>query len=634
MTARADSRINFKAIDNVSGVVEKISNKFPKLTKAATRSQKAFERVDKSSAKLKGNLSRIGGGMKSVGGAMTAGLTLPIVAFGAKALQVSNEFSTSMNKVQALTGASEKQLKSMRDEAKKLGSTTSFSASQAADAMAFFGQAGWKTNEILKATGPTLALAAASGTDLAQTADIMSNVMGGFNMKATEAARAADVMALATARGNINMSMIGESMKDAAPVAQKYGASIEEVSALTAKLGDAGIQGSKAGTTLKNMFLNISAGGSKVKKIMGSLGVKTIDPTTGKLRKMTDILVDMNKAFKAKGLSDSKKLAVLDQVFGKRAIAGAGVLLNAVQQLDPATGKVVNTVAVLEKGLKNADGTAKRMEKTMLKGMPGAIATLKSAFEGMMIAIMDSGLGDFLEKIIRHIATFFQWVSNLNPTLLKWGAIIAGIVAVIGPLIGVLGVVISFLPMLISGFNTLLVILPILKAGAFALLLPFIKFIAIAAVVVGAIYLIKNNWETIVKFFWKTVGILQTVFEKFSAFLDTRLGTALFLPLKMLKEMINLAPKVLSKIGSFFGFGGDDKTKKIDGAVQKAKASGVPSGEETGSQELTKKNSEFMLRKQQASVDVKFSNMPKETRVMTDDRDSLLNVDTGMMGAI
>lgn len=610
MTTRADSKISFKAIDNVSGVVERISSKFPTLTSAAKKSANAMDRLDKSSSKLKQNLSRISGGMKSIGGAMTAGITLPIAALGVQAFEISRTFDKSMNKVQALTGANEKQLASLRAEAKKLGSETSFSASQAADAMAFFGQAGWDTNQILKATGPTLALAAASGTDLAMTADIMSNVMGGFAISADEAQRAADVLAKATAKGNINMEMIGETMKDAAPVAQKYGASLEEVAALTAKLGDAGIQGSKAGTTLKNMFLNLSAPTSEIEKIMTSLGVKAVDPATGKMRKMTDILVDMNKAFESKGLTDSKRLAVLDAVFGKRAIAGAGVLLNAVKTLDPATGKVVNTVAELEKGLINSQGHAKQMEQTMLKGLPGAVDTVKSAFEGMMIAIMDSGLSEFLAKIIIKVSEFFQWISKLNPTILKWGAIIAGIVAAIGPLLFIFGSMIAALPLLISGFNALAIIMPILQIGMIPLLLVMAKFIAIAALVAGAAYLIIENWQPLKAFF----------VDFFTE------------PIQQAKDLLGWLGK-MTGISSLFGFGRDDVDKKLKEQGFSFEANGQPAGKETGSKELTRQNTEFEMRKQQASVDVKFSNMPKDTRVMTDDRDKILNVDTGMMGA-
>jgi len=608
MSSIVDKKLRFKAVDNVSGVVDRLSSKFPKLTKNAIKSQRAFERVQKSSAKMRQNLSRVGNGMKSTGLAMTMGLTLPIAAFGASAFKTAATFDKSMNKVQALTGASEKSLKSMREEAKRLGSTTAFSASQAGDAMAFFGQAGFNTNEILKATGPTLALAAASSTDLATTADIASNIMGGFNIKASEMGRVADVLALATAKGNINLSMMGETFKDAAPVALKYGSSLEEVSALTAKLGDAGIQGSKAGTTLKNMFLKITAAGPRAQKILKALGVQAIDPATGKMRKMTDILVMMNKGFKSKNVGEAKKLAILNEIFGKRAIAGAGVLLNAVQQMDPATGKVTNAVADLEKKLKGSTGAAKEMQKTMQKGLPGAIASVKSAFEGFQIAFMDSGIKEFIADIINGIAKFFRWMSKLNPTLLKWGGIIAAVVAVMGPLVLIMGTIIAALPMLITGFEALAVIFPIMQAGLAPTLLLFAKFALVAGAIAFVAFSIIKNWEPIKNFF-------------------ADLFTS---PIQQIKDMIFWLGKI-SGISSLLGIG-DDTDEKLK--AQGFKFQGEPAGDPTKSEELTKKNSEFLLRKQQASVDVKFSNMPKDTRVMSEDRESILNIDTGLMGAI
>lgn len=607
-----DKKLRFSAIDNVSSVVDRISSKFPNMTSAVKKTQAQMDRMGESSKKLNKNLSNIGSGMKSVGAGMTASLTLPIVAFGASAFKTTQNFDKSMNKVKALTGATGDAIAALEAEALKLGSTTSFSASQAADAMAFFGQAGWDTNQILAATGPTLDLAAASGTDLAMTADIMSNVMGGFNIKATEAAKVSDILAKATAKGNINMEMIGETMKDAAPVAEKWGASLTEVAALTAKLGDAGIQGSKAGTTLKNMFLNLASPTAQVKKVMQGLGVNVVDPATGKLRKMTDVLVDMNKAFKSKGINDAQKLSILNEVFGARAIAGAGVLINAVETMDQATGKTVNSIADLEMGLENSVGHAKNMADTMLENLPGAVTNFQSAWEGLQLAIMKSGLSEFLASVINKITSLFQWIINLNPTILKWAAILAGVVAVIGPLIAAMGIVISFLPMLINGFNALLVILPIIKGAVFALSLPFLKFIAIGALVVGAITLIASNWDYLVDKFKTGIDFISNLLSP----LTDKIGAA------------------VSSLGSFFGLKGSSNEETRPTLGRRENISFTPGGDETGSSELTKKNFEFLSRKQQASVDVKFSNLPKETRVMTDDRFSILNVDTGMMGAI
>lgn len=611
MTATTEKKIKFKAHDNVSSVVSKITNKFPKLSKNIESTFRKMDRMSQSSKKLKQNLNKIGGGMKSIGAGMTVGLTAPIVAFGASAFNTSLQFDKSMNKVQALSRASAKEIGLLREQSKLLGSTTAFSATQAADAQAFFAQAGFKTNEIMSAVPATLSLAAASSTDLATSADILSNVMGGFNIQAAEAGRVADVLALSTAKGNINMEMIGESMKDAAPVAQKYGASIEEVASLTAKLGDAGIQGSKAGTTLKNMFLNLSTGAGQTKKIMKDLGVQVVDTSTGKLRNMTDILVDMNKAFEAKGLKDDKKLAVLDAVFGKRAIAGAGVLLDAVQKLDPVTGKTINTVAKLTKELENSNGAAKEMQDIQERGLPGAVNSFKSAWEGLQIAFMDSGIKDMIASILRGITNLFQWLSKLNPTVLKWAGVIAAVVAVMGPLVFAAGALISALPFIIAGIETLTVLFPILQIGMLPLLVIMAKFILIAGLVAGAAYLIYNAWGDFGNFF-------SGLFAE---------------PLQTLKDMVDWASNLVG-IGSIFGNSSDQTDANLK--AQGFKFQGAPVGAEgdsTGSKELTKKSFEYQSRQQQASVDVKFSNMPKDTRVITEDRESILNVDTGPMGA-
>lgn len=606
-----DKKIRFRAIDNVTAVTDKISNKFSKLTRKTALAQKKFERLSQSSKKLRNNLSKAGKGIKNVGKNMTVGLTAPIAAFGAMAFKTSVQFDKSMNKVQALSRASAKEIAALRKQSKLLGSETSFSASQAAEAQAFFAQAGFKTNEILKATPATLALAAATSTDLAQSADILSNVMGGFNVKADKAGKFVDILASVTARGNINMEMIGETMKDAAPVAQKYGASLEETAALTAKLGDAGIQGSKAGTTLKNMFLNLSAPTTRIKKIMKALGVETVDPVTGKMRSMTNILVDMNKQFKSKGITDSKKLAILNEVFGKRAIAGAGVLLNSVAMFDEKTGKTVNTVAKLTQELKNSKGVAKEMEKTMLKGLPGATASFTSAFEALQIAVMDSGIKDILAEIINKVAELFRWIANLNPTILRWGAILAGVVAVVGPLLFLFGGVISALPFLISGFQALAVIFPILQIGLLPVILLMAKFLAIAGLVAAAAYLIYDAWGDFGNFF-------KDLWAE---------------PLQNLKDMVDWAGKLVG-LGTMFGDDSDDVDAKLKAQGFTFGAAGEPTGSATGSKELTKKSNEFKQRQIGGAIDVKFSNMPKDTRVITDDKESILNVSTGMMGAI
>jgi len=589
----------------MSTVIDKVKGKFGPLTNAVDRTQRKFKIMQRRSADMSRSFSKMGKSMRGVGTTMSTRMSLPLAAFGALSIKTATEFQGSMNRVEALTGETGKSLDDMRKLAMKLGASTQFSATQAADAMAFFGQAGFKANEIMQATPATLALAAASSTDLATSADILSNVMGGFNVKADQAGKFADVLAKATARGNINMEMIAETMKDAAPVAQKFGSSIEEAAALTAKLGDAGIQGSKAGTTLKNMFLNLSSPTERIKDIIGALGINVVDKTTGKMRSMTNILVDMNKAFQQKGIKGAKKLAILNEVFGKRAIAGAGVLLDAVSKVDATTG--LNSVQSLTKELENSQGAAEKMANITQKGLPGAFKSLASAFEGVQLSILDLDFGgkklsDRIVEIVGKVTSFLQSLSGTNKALLKWGVIIGAVLAVIGPFIATLGVILSMVPFMISGFNAIVVGLGFLKAAAIGTLIPMLPMIAAVGLLATAGVLLYKNWKPIKSFF---------------ADLFTN-------PLQQLKDMVGFIGQ-LPGLNKLFGDDTDAKLAAQGFKIQDAQ------GQETGSRVAVKESKQNEIRQRKAVLDVNFSNLPKDTKVKADDRDSLIGDLTGMM---
>jgi len=609
MPKTAEGKLRLKAIDNMSRVIDGIKNKMPGMTRSVRKASTSFKLLQRRSEGFTKSAKKMGRSMQNIGKKATVGLTAPIGAFGALAVRTGINFEKSMNKVSALTGESGDALKAMRKEAKKLGSETAFSASQAADAMAFFGQAGWDANEIIAGTGPTLALAAASGTELAQSADILSNIMGGFGKKAEQANEIAGKLALTTAKGNVNLEMLGETFKDAGPVAFAAGNRFETVAALTAKLGDAGIQGSKAGTTLKQMFSQLAGPTTRIKKIMGELGVKSVDPATGKLRDMGEILVDLNKSFQAKGIKGAKKLAVLNEIFGKRAVAGADVLLNAVGKIDAKTG--LNSVQKLV-GLLDKDGpkAAKKMAKTMMKGLGGAFTQLGSAFEGVQLAILDldfggKKLGDRIVEIVTKLTKFLQGLSTTNKTMLKWIVIIGGVLAVIGPFVGILGTILFMVPSMVTGFNMLVAVLGALKVALAAAAIPAAILMAKFLLVAGAAYLIYKNWKPIKAFF-------------VDLFTD---------PLQQIKDMVKWIGKI-SGISSLFGLG-DDTDEKLRAQGFKLPDEG---GAPTKATQAIKDSSERKKREKKGVLDVNFSNVPKDTVIMLDDRESIVDNLTGAAG--
>lgn len=172
--------------------------------------------------------------------AMTAGLG----AFGAYALKAGSDFDAGMSEVQAISGASGKDLEALRDKAKEMGATTKFSATQSAEALKYMAMAGWGSEQMLAGLPGVMNLAAASGEDLGLVSDIVTDSLTAFGMKADETGRFVDVLAATSTGANTNVAMLGESFKYAAPVAGALGYTVEDTALALGLMANAGIKSS------------------------------------------------------------------------------------------------------------------------------------------------------------------------------------------------------------------------------------------------------------------------------------------------------------------------------------------------------------------------------------------------------
>jgi len=374
-------------------------------------------------------MRKIGKGAGSVakaGAKVTAVSGAAIFAIG----RVAATYQKSMNRVEALTGASADQMQRLGDQAKKLGRETQFSASQAADAMGFLGMAGYSVNDILAATPDLLNLAAAANIDLARAADIASNIMGAFGKNASETGAVADILARATASANVDMEMLAETMKDAAPIAKQFGASLKDTSVLAGFLGNIGIQGSKAGTAMKNIFLTLSAPPAKALKWFDQLGIKTTE--IGKdgenvLRPVKDSFKDLGGEL-AK-LPAPTRLEAIKDIFGKIPIASAAALANDL-------GKTNSQFVKLTEKMNDGTITAEGMAKTMNKGASGSFARMASAAEGVAIAMGESGILKGTESVFNIFAKIFSLLGKHAPILTKIIGIVFALAGVITAVAG------------------------------------------------------------------------------------------------------------------------------------------------------------------------------------------------------
>ena len=215
----------------------------------------------------KDNRDKRGQHLGNVMSTAAVGMTL------AAPLKTAMDFEAQMSRVGAVSNSTKEQQVQLTAKAREMGRDTKFSALEAGQGMEYLAMAGFNANQQMAAIGGVLDVAAAAGTELGRTSDIVSNALTGFGLQADQAGRVGDVLTKTFTGSNTTLESLGETLKYVAPVASSAGASIELVAAMTGVLGDAGIQGSMAGTTLRNTFLRLIAPAKDAQKHMKQLGI-------------------------------------------------------------------------------------------------------------------------------------------------------------------------------------------------------------------------------------------------------------------------------------------------------------------------------------------------------------------------
>jgi TP901 family phage tail tape measure protein len=389
----------------------------------------AESRTTASANRMAQDWKKIGEAAETLGKNLSVFVTAPLVAFGATSIKTAGDFEAAMNRVRGITRATGVEFQQLENLAKELGATTQFSASQAADAMGFLAMAGFNTNQIISALPGTLELAAAGNLDLARAADIASNVLSGYGMEAEEVGRVNDVLALASISANTNVEQLGNAFKFVAPVASAMGVTIEESAAAIGIMSDAGIQGEMAGTALRNILAELA-------KESDTLGVSVYD-TNGVMLPLADILAQLE----SRGFTTAESMGE----FGMRA----GPALQAL--LSRGSGALRDLTTNLE----GAGGTAARLAATNMEGFNGAVLNLRSAVEGLQIAIAQSGLLDFFQSLVERLTGVIRQLSTLDPAVLRVITVVSGLAAAVGPLLFVFGRLLVEIPRMVAAFNVL-----------------------------------------------------------------------------------------------------------------------------------------------------------------------------------
>ena len=439
---------------------------------ANIRAGRAYVEVTAETSKLRANLNAaqsqlrdfgkacqgLGRDMMALGGALSLPFILAERSFAG--------FDDKMRLVQAVTSSTGEQFDQLTKTAQRLGRETSFTAQQVADAMIGLGRMGFNPSEIDSAIDNVLNLSRATGTDLAESADIAANSLRIFGLEAEKMSQVSDVLT-ATANGSAQtLTDLFEGLKMAAPQAASCGESIEETCAALGVMANMGIKGSLAGTALRKAFVQFAD--TKVQAMLREVGVESVD-ASGNLRKMATVMRDI--AVATAKMPTAERLSFMKDVFDVRGMMSGISLTANIDEMDKFLAR-----------LKDVSGAADETARAMDRGIGGSFRLFRSAVEGTMNAVgeaLTETLKPMTDDVTAVINTFTKWVEANRGLVTSVAATVASVAAlggalfVLGTTSRVLGTGVGVVSKAVSGVSGLFGLLAkkgIVASNAFSLM--------------------------------------------------------------------------------------------------------------------------------------------------------------------
>ncbi|EOI47874.1 phage tail tape measure protein [Enterococcus faecium] len=466
---------------SVEALLKATDSGFVKTFKDAQDAVKTFEKKSNSMTTAVGKV------MQGTGAAMTKYITTPLIGVGVAAAKVGGDFEEQMSRVKAISGATGDTFEQMKQQAIDLGAKTAFSAKESAAGMENLASAGFSAQEIMKAMPGLLDLAAVSGGDVALASENTATALRGFGLEASEAGHVADVFARAAADTNVEVGDMGEALKYVAPVANSMGISLEETAAAIGIMSDAGIKGSQAGTTLRGALSRLARPTKAMQDTMDNLGVSFYD-ADGKMKPLKTQVELLKKAFE--GLTPEQQQNALVTLYGQESLSGMMALID----------KGPDSLGKLTKSLKDSDGAADDMARTMQDNMNSSIEQMFGAFESAAIVIQKI-LAPSIKKVADAISGLVEKFVSAPESTQKLIVAIGLIVAAIGPLIFMIGSVIIWI-------NRVKVALALMGTSMSGVILPVLGIVAAISALIAIGVLVYKNWDKIAAFgkqVWKNI---------------------------------------------------------------------------------------------------------------------------------
>ncbi|MDE6833829.1 MAG: phage tail tape measure protein, partial [Ruminococcus sp.] len=399
----ADDKLEIKTAIDTDGIDDGMSDIKSLVTKG----------MDVLNNSVSGCISTVSGlGNAFMNVAENAGKQL--LSLGKSAISVGENFESSMSQVIATMGVTkdatengENIYEKLSEKAKEMGSTTKFSASEAADALNYLALAGYDASKACDALPQVLNLAQAGDMDLARTSDLVTDAMSALGIEATteNLQHFGDVLAKTASKSNTSVEQLGDALLVCGGQAKMSGLELNEMATMLGIFADNGIKGSEGGTALRNLLKNMYTPTSKAAQAMEQLGISASDAVTGELRPVQEVLMDTMLAMES--LSEADRMQAMGDIFDVQVLASASAALNnSSDRFNELSAEIAN-----------CDGAMQQMADTMNDNLKGDVAGLKSSLEGLGVEVYES-----LNKSLRdYVQTGTGYIRQLNEAFKSGG---------------------------------------------------------------------------------------------------------------------------------------------------------------------------------------------------------------------
>ena len=364
---------------------------------------------------LKGIKTQLSSVVKVLATAETA-----FVGLSAKAVKTGMDFDTSMSQVAATMGKTTDEITNLRDFAQEMGETTAFSATESAQALNYMALAGYDAEKSMQMLPNVLNLAAAGGLDLASASDMVTDAQSALGLSMDETNKLVDQMATTASKSNTSVGQLGEAILTVGGTAKALKGGTTEMATALGILADNGVKSAEGGTALRNIILSLTAPTSAAAKELDKLGI-AVNDENGNVRALNDIFNDLSASLDGMGTGERTK--VLNEIFNKVDLKSVNALLsNCGQRFDELSGYI-----------DKANGSAKQMANTQLDNLQGDLTLLKSATEGLQIAVSDKltpSFRDLAEEGTQEISKLTEEIKNggLSDTFEQVGKDLSGLI--------------------------------------------------------------------------------------------------------------------------------------------------------------------------------------------------------------